>query len=131
MSNMNGRSVPMNQTLKLPGGVVLTRAEMHELIAKKGIRVDLNYRGATNPRGWHCDVHCDECIHECTPHNASLFNGLYDEEVRALIQADVISLTALNTEQLHAIRSTAQETLERIPSLEKQLSPERLKAIKG
>ena len=131
MSNVKGRSVAINQPVKLPGGTTLTRVEMQKILDQKGIRVSYSVPEGLNPRGLDCDSFCQDCAFKCTCNVNQPIEGLYTQEVSALIQAEVISLRDLNVEQLEAIRPTALETLKRVAGLEKQLSPEQLKAIKG
>ena len=140
MSRTLGRSVPLNQTHKLPGGATITRAEVANILVDKGINVgqgfmlQRNMSASCNPFvpdkcDEFCGIHCGD--KSCTSHNPALFDGLYNEEVIALLRAEVISFSSLNVAQLQAIRPFALEALQINSSLAGKLSAEQLKAIKG
>ena len=137
MSSVNRGSAPLNQPLKLPGGATITRPEMAALFKSRNITLGKGFvfEGDDNPDHpdeppSSCGQYCEKCQFSCDPNSGS-FGELYDIEAAALIQAGKITLSSLNNDQLRAIRPTAQDALKNNPSLEKQLSNEQLKSIRG
>ena len=131
MTEKRSDSVPMNQTLKLPGGTTITRMEAANLLRAKGISLGLEL---TNPGelnstdcGSACPVHCNL---KCDVFDM-LFNGLSTAELYALIKGEIVSLSHLNVEQLQAIRPMVQPMIAQNNALAAKLSPDQLKAIKG
>jgi hypothetical protein len=135
MSEMKGRSVPLNQKITLPGGKVITRMEMDALLKGKGISIVAGAvkGGTSEDECSRCGQYCgDKCNpYSCVINNQSLFGGLLDAEVEALLRAGAISLGSMNTRQLEAIRPLAQGILSEKATLNATLSPEQMKAIKG
>jgi hypothetical protein len=137
MSTRKRGSVPLNQPIKLLGGATITRSEMAALFKSKNIILgkDFTFKGKFDGLNHDkCGDLCYQCQFDCrvsygTPESS--FEELFDAEAAALLFAGKIPFSALSVAQLQAIRPAAVEILQNSPGLEKQLTPEQLKAIKG